>query len=166
MSADLQLIGNILLDAGRTDAAAKKFWLALDIVEKSSLSDEVKQDTRLAGRYNDGRIALAKGDLAKAKTAAQAYEEGAAARKNSFRVRQAHELMGSIAMAEKQYDAALAHFAQANQQDPQVIYWTALAHQAKGNAVRAKELAARAANANVLPQVTYAFVREKAKKMS
>ena len=166
MSGDAQLLGNILLDAGRTDAAAKKFWLALDLVEKSSLSDEVKQDTRLAGRYNDARIALAKWDLPKAKTEAKAYEEGAQARKNAFRVRQAHELMGNIAMAEKQYDAALAHFAQANQQDPQVIYWTAMAHEAKGNGARAKELAARAANANVLPQVTYAFVRAKAKQVS
>ena len=63
MSGDAQLLGNILLDAGRTDAAAKKFWQALDVVEKSSLSDEVKQDTRLADHYNDARIALAKGDL-------------------------------------------------------------------------------------------------------
>src|SRR5882724_12214360 len=61
MSGDAQLLGNILLDAGRTDAAAKKFWQALDVVEKSSLSDEVKQDTRLAGRYNDAQVALAKG---------------------------------------------------------------------------------------------------------
>jgi len=166
MSGDAQLLGNILLDAGRTDAAAKQFRQALDVVEKSSLSGEVKQDTRLAGQYNDARIALAKGELPKAKTAAQAYEGGAVARKNTFRVRQAHELMGSIAMAEKQYDAALAHFAQANQQNPQVLYRTALAHQAKGNTARAKELAARAANANVLPLVSYAFVREKAKKMS
>jgi tetratricopeptide (TPR) repeat protein len=166
MSGDAQLLGEILLDAGRTDLAAKKFWQALALVEKSSLSDEIKQDTRLAGRYNDARIALAKWDLAKAKAEAKAYEEGARARRNTFRIRQAHELMGSIAMAEKQYDAALAHFAQANQQDPQVIYRTALAHQAKGNAARAKELAARAADANVLPLVTYAFVREKAKKMS
>src|SRR4030095_13064408 len=115
---------------------------------------------------NDARIALAKWDLAKAKTEAQAYEEGAVARKNTFRVRQAHALMGNIAMAEKQYDAALAHFAQANQQDPQVIYWTATAHEAKGNSARAKELAAKAANANVPPPVNYAFRREKAKKMS
>ena len=64
MSGDAQLLGNILLDAGRTDAAAKKFWQALDVVEKSSLSDEVKQDTKLGGRYNDARIALAKGDIA------------------------------------------------------------------------------------------------------
>jgi tetratricopeptide (TPR) repeat protein len=151
---------------GRFDESIAQYRKALELVEKSSLSDEVKQDTRLAGRYNDARIALAKSDVPKAKAEAKAYEEGAQARQNAFRVRQAHELMGSIAMAKKQYDAALTHYAQANQQDPRVLYWTALAHQAKGNAARAKELAARAADANVLPLVTYAFVRDKARKMT
>ena len=112
------------------------------------------------------RIALAKGDLAKAKSEAAAYEEGAQARSNKFRIRQAHELTGSIALAEKRYDDAIAHLGQANQQDPQVIYWTALAWQGKGDAAKAKELAARAAKANVLPLATYAFVRAKAWKMS
>jgi superkiller protein 3 len=166
MSGDAQLLGNILLAAGRTDAAAKRFSEALELVEKSGLSDQVKQDTRLAHHYNRGRVALAKGDLAKAKSEAAAYEEGAKGRANSFRIRQAHELTGSIALAEKRYDDAIAHFGQANQQDPQVVYWTALAWQGKGDAAKAKELAARAAKANVLPLVSYAFVREKAWKMS
>jgi tetratricopeptide (TPR) repeat protein len=166
MSGDAQLLGNILLDAGRTDAAAGKFRQALDLVEKSSLSDEVKQDTRLADRYNVARVALAKGDLAKAKSEAKAYEAGAAARQNSVRVRQAHELMGVIALEEKQFDQAIAHLGEANQQDPQVVYWTALAWQGKGDGAKAKELAARAAKANVLPLATYAFVRGKAAKMA
>lgn len=166
MSGDALLLGNILLAAGRTDAAAKKFQQTLDIVEKSALSDQVKQDTRLGARYNQGRIALAKGDLAKAKSEAAAYAEGAKARSNTFRLRQAHELMGSIALKEKQYDEAIAHFGEANQQDPQVIYWTALAYQGKGDTAKAKELATKAAKANVLPLVTYAFVREKAGKMA
>ena len=105
MSGDAQLLGNILLDAGRTDAAAKQFWQALDVVEKSSLSDEVKQDTRLADHYNDARVALAKGDLPKAKTEAQAYAGGrrGAARTPSACGRRTSS-MGSIALAEKQYD--------------------------------------------------------------
>jgi tetratricopeptide (TPR) repeat protein len=166
MSGDAQLMGNILLDAGRTDEAAKQFSRAQDVIERSSLSDEVKQDTRLNGRYNNARVALAKWDLAKAKTEAEAYEQGATARKNAFRVRQAHQVLGSIAMAEKQYDAALAHYAQANQQDPQVLYLTAQVYQAKGDQGKAKELSARAANAHILPQITYAFVRSKAKKIA
>jgi tetratricopeptide (TPR) repeat protein len=166
MSGDAQLIGNILLNAGRTDAAAKRFWQALDLVDKSSLSDDVKQDTRLADHYNKGRVALANGDVTTAKTEAKAYADGAAARQNKFRVRQAHELEGRIALADKQYDDAIMHFGQANQQDPEVVYLTALAYQSKGDGAKAKELAAKAAQANVLPLVSYAFVRAKARKMA
>jgi tetratricopeptide (TPR) repeat protein len=166
MSGDAQLIGNILLNAGRTDAAAKQFWQALDLVEKSSLSDQVKQDTRLADHYNKGRVALAKGDVATAKTEATAYLGGATERQNKFRTRQAHELEGRIALAEKQYDEAIAHLGQANQQDPEVVYLTALAYQGKGDGTKAKELAAKAADANVLPLATYAFVRAKARKLA
>jgi tetratricopeptide (TPR) repeat protein len=166
MSGDAQLIGNILLNAGHTDAAAKQFWQALDLVERSSLSDQVKQDTRLADHYNKGRVALAKGDVPTAKTEATAYLDGATERQNKFRIRQAHELEGRIALAEKQYDEAIMHLGQANQQDPEVAYLTALAYQGKGDGAKAKELAAKAAQANVLPLVSYAFVRAKARKMA
>jgi tetratricopeptide (TPR) repeat protein len=165
MSADVQLIGNILLDAGRTDQAARRFQQSLELIEKSSLSDEVKTDTRLGDRYNRARVALAKGDVATARSEAAAYLEGAQARQNSFRVRQAHELAGSIALEEKQYDEAIAHLGQANQQNPQVIYWTAVAYKGKGDAARAKELGAKAAKANVLPNINYAFVRGEAAKL-
>jgi tetratricopeptide (TPR) repeat protein len=166
MSADAVLLGNILLNAGRTDEAAKRFWQSLDLVEKSGLSNDVKEDTKLAAHYNDGRVALAKGDIAKAKTEAAAYASGAAARNNVFRVRQAHQLNGGIALHEKDYDTAISELSQANQQDPQVIYTLALAHQGKGDTAKAKELAAEAANANVLPLASYVFVRAKAKKLT
>ena len=157
---------NGMLNAGRTDAAAKRFGQALDLVGKSSLSDDVKQDTRLADHYNKGRVALAKGDLATAKSEAKAYAEGATSRQNKFRVRQAHEFEGRVALAEKKYDDAIMHLGQANQQDPEVIYLTAQAYEWKGESAKAKELAAKSANANVLPLVSYAFVRAKAKKMA
>jgi tetratricopeptide (TPR) repeat protein len=166
MSGDALLLGNILLDAGRTDAAAKRFWQSLDVVEKSSLSDAVKQDTKLADHYNKGRVALAKGDLVSAKAEARTYADGAEARKNSFRTRQAHELLAGIALREKQYDEALDHLGKANQQNPQVVYLTALAWKGKGDAAKAKEYAGKAANANILPLVAYAFVREEARKMA
>jgi hypothetical protein len=47
-----------------------------------------------------------------------------------------------------------------------VLYSTALAWKAKGDVTKAKALAARAANANVLPLASYAFVREEARRMS
>jgi tetratricopeptide (TPR) repeat protein len=166
MSGDAQLIGNILLNAGRTGDAAKRFAQALELVKGSSLSEDVKQDIALADRYNQGRVALARGDLAKARSEAAAYAEGASQRQNSFRVKQAHELEGQIALAAKDYGAALTHFGQANQQDPQVLYLMALAHQGSGDTSQARELAAKAANANILPLASYAFVRAKARKLA
>ena len=74
--------------------------------------------------------------------------------------------MGSIALKEKRYDEAITHLGEANQQNPQVVYWTRLAYHGKGDATKAKELAAKAAKANVLPQAPYAFVRAKAWKLS
>jgi tetratricopeptide (TPR) repeat protein len=166
MSGDAQLIGMILLDAGRIDPAARRFQQALDLIEKSGLSDDVKQDTRLADQDNRARLALAKGDLAAARTAAQAYAAGAEARHNPFRIRQAHELAGLIAMQEKDYDRAIAELGQANQLDPAVVYATARAWKAKGDGAKAKALARRAAEANILPLITYAFVRADARAMS
>ncbi len=165
MSADVQLIGDILLDAGRTAQAARRYRQALELVEKSSLSDEVKEDIRLADRYNRARLALAERDLATAKKEAAAYAEGAEQRRNDARIRQAHDLAGTIALKEKKYDEALAHLAQANQQNPQVIYRMALAYKGKGDAAKAKEFAGKAAHANVLPQIAYAFVREEAGRL-
>ena len=166
MSGDALLLGNILLDAGRTDAAEKQFKQSFELVDKSSLADDAKQDNRLADLYNRGRIALARGDVAAARSAAEQYTKGAEERHNLFRVRQAHELTGLVALHEQDYDQAIAHLGQANQQDPFVVYSTALAWKAKGDGAKAKALAAQAANANVLPLVSYAFVREEARRMS
>ena len=166
MSGDALLLGNILLNAGRLDAAEKQFGHSLDLVEKSSLSADVKEDTRLADQYNRGRVALARGDFGAASTAADAYLKGAEGRNNIFRVRQAHEFTGRIALAQKNYDQAIAHLEQANVQDPGVLYATALAWKGKGDAAKAKSLAADAANANVLPLISYAFVRDEARRMS
>ena len=125
----------------------------------------MKADTRLADHYNKARVSLAKGDIETATKESQEYMSGAVARNNAFRIRQAHEMAGTIALKEKKYDDAIAHLGQGNQQDPQVVYYTALAYQGKGDTGKARELAAKAANANVLPLATYAFVRGKAKKM-
>jgi tetratricopeptide (TPR) repeat protein len=164
MSGDALLIGNILLNAGQTAEAAKKFQQSLDLIEKSSLSTDVKEDAKLAAHFNNGRVALAKGDLATAKREAEAYATGAEERHNQFRIKGAHELKGAIALKEKNYDTAIDELGLGNQQDPQVLYYTALAYKGKGDPAKAKELAVKAANFNVLPLLTYAFVREKASK--
>ena len=92
MSGDAQSMGDILLNAGKPDEASKRYEQALSLVEKSSRSEEVKDDATLAHHYNLGRVALKKNDLATAKTEAAAYLSGATAKNNPARIRQAHNL--------------------------------------------------------------------------
>ncbi len=165
MSADEVAMGSILLDAWKPDEAQKHFTHALDLVTASSVSGDIKEDTKLAGHYYRGRVALAKKDLATAKSEAAEYTKGAEARHNAFRIRQAHELSGTIALAQKQFDQAISELGQASQQDPYVIYSTALAYQGKGDKAKAKELALKAADAHILPTLNYVFIRTEAKKI-
>jgi lipopolysaccharide biosynthesis regulator YciM len=74
--------------------------------------------------------------------------------------------MGKIALEEKDYDGAVSHLGQADQQDPYVLYALATAYRGKGDSAKAKELAKRAATAHSLPSLRYAMVRTKAMKLS
>jgi len=69
-----------------------------------------------------------------------------------------------IALAEKDYDKAVAEFQQANQQNPYDLYRLCQAYQGKGDAEKARESCAKAAGFNSLPQLNYAFIRAKAQK--
>jgi tetratricopeptide (TPR) repeat protein len=165
MSGDAVSMGDILLDAGRPDEARRRYAQALGLVSGSSLSAEVKEDAKLGDHYAMARVALKKNDLGTARSEAAEYLRGAEARHNEFRIRQAHALNGMVALQEKNSEQAIAELAQANQQDPYVLYMTALAFQRSGDVGKAKELSEQAANMNTLPTLDYAFIRMKAKKM-
>jgi hypothetical protein len=92
--------------------------------------------------------------------------KGAEARQNDLRVRQAHELAGRIALAEKKFDDAIAELDQADQQDPYVLYHKALALQGKGDQTKAGEAFKQAAESYTLPNLNYALIRAKAKKQA
>ena len=165
MSADAVAMGNVLLEAGRPEKARAMYQDALERLERSDLSLEVKENARLLHQYNLGRVAVHSKDLAAARKHANAYMQAAVAKKNSGQIRQAHDLAGTIALKEKQYDQALAHFAKANQQDPYVLYRTGKAYKGSGNEAKATEMFRGAVNHNTLPTLNHAFVRAKAKKM-
>ncbi|HZA93695.1 MAG TPA: tetratricopeptide repeat protein, partial [Gemmatimonadales bacterium] len=165
MSADAVAMGDVLLEAGKPEEARAMYQDALTRLERSDLSAEVKENARLVHHYNLGRVAVHTKDLAGAKKHADTYMQGATAKKNSGQIRQAHDLAGTIALKEKQYEQALAHFAKANQQDPYVLYRTGKAYKASGNEAKATEMFRQAVNLNTLPTLNHAFVRAKAKKM-
>jgi hypothetical protein len=81
-----------------------------------------------------------------------------------FEIRQDHELLGRIALAEGDNESALEHFAHANQQDPRVLYAMAEAHNGMGNQEASDEMAERAAHFNQL-NFALSYVRGDAMKM-
>ena len=164
MSGDLQLKANILLEAGKYDAAKQAFEQAVKTTTDSGLSQQVKDNATRFSHYNFARVAIAKKDLATAKTETETFRQGAEAAKNANQLKQAHELAARIALEEKNYDVAITEFGQANQQNPDVLYLLAQAYKAKGDAANAKTFYTKAAKFNSLPQLNYAIVRNKAEK--
>jgi tetratricopeptide (TPR) repeat protein len=164
MTGDLQLKGNILLEMGKPDEAKAQFDRLIQMTDASNLSQELKDNTRLFHHYNLTRVALAKKDLATAKAEAEMFRKGTEGLKNPFQTKQAHELLGMIALEAKDYDAALAELQQANLQNPYDLYRLCQAYQGKGDAGKAKESCTKAATFNSLPQLNLAIIRTKAAK--
>jgi tetratricopeptide (TPR) repeat protein len=164
MAGDLQLKGNILLEMGKFDDAKRAYDQALKLTTDSGLSPEVKDNAARFNHYNLARVAIAKKDLATAKTETETFRSGAETARNANQVKQAHELAGRIALEEKNYDTALSELGQANQQNPDVLYLLGLSYQGKGDANQAKASFTKAAKFNSLPALNYALVRAKAEK--
>ncbi len=166
MTGDLQTKGAILLEMGKYDEARELFERILKMTESSSLSQEIKDNTKRFHHYNLATVALGKKDNATAKAEAEEFRKGAEASKNPAQVRQSHQLIGMIALAEKDYDKAIAELQQTGQQNPQNFYRLCQAYQGKGDNAKAKEFCTKAAGFNSLPALNYAFIRTKAQKMA
>ena len=164
MAADLQAKGNILQQMQKWDAAAKEFDESLKLVEDSNLSQEIKNNAVLLHHFNAASVAIGKKDLAGAKNHAEEFRKGAEAAKNDAQVKQAHELAGRIALAEKDYGKAIAELEKANQQNPANLYRLSQAYRGQGDSAKAQTYLKKAAEFNSLPALPYAFIRAKAQK--
>ena len=163
MAGDATSMGNILLATGKPAEALKRYEQAVQVVEASDLSPEVKENAKQFHHYNAARVAIATGDLAKARSENQTFMRAAEAKKNPFQIRLGHEVAGMIALAEKSWDGALTHLDQANLQDPYNLYRQGLAYEGKGDQAKAKEKFASAVGFNQLPTINSALVRMKAR---
>jgi tetratricopeptide (TPR) repeat protein len=163
-SGDLNLIGDILREAGRVDEALAKYAKAVDVSDAAQLPAEAKAATKRNYLFEQSRAALAKKDLATAKAKAAAYATEVAVKKAPFEVRQQQELDGLIALEEKRFGDAVQAFKKSNQQDPRILLFMAEALKGAGDAKAAAAMATKAANFNQL-SFNYGYVRAKAKKL-
>jgi tetratricopeptide (TPR) repeat protein len=162
ISGDHFNAAEILLEAGRPDEALARFKKQYEAQVAADVPQPVKDQAERNMLYNEAKVALAKGDLAKAKANAAVREKKVNVNKVTFEVQQIHELRGRIALEEKKYAVAAAELAQANQQNARVLYLLGLAHQGKGDAKAARAAFTRAADFNGLGG-NYVMVRQKAR---
>lgn len=165
MSGDLVAMGNILLEIGKYDDARAHFEKSAAMVAASDLPQGIKDNTMMFQHYNAARVAIMKKDFKTATAELDQFRQRAEAMKNEVQTRLVHEVAGTMALQQKNYDAVISELQQANQQNPYNHYRIALALQAKGDKDRAKEFFSQAAKFNSLPGLNYAFVRTKAEKM-
>jgi tetratricopeptide (TPR) repeat protein len=165
MTADLQGKGTILVEMGKYDVAKTEFERLLKMTEESSQSQEIKDNTKLFHHYNVVGVMLGKKDVAGATTAAEEFRKGAEKSKNPAQIKQAHELFAMIALAQNDFDKAISELRQTSQQNPYNLYRLCQAYQGKGDPAKAREFCTKAADFNSLPNLNYAFVRTKARKM-
>jgi tetratricopeptide (TPR) repeat protein len=161
MSGDLVQMGDVLLESGRHHEAAAKYAEAVSTIEKAAVPAELKEAARRNHLYKEGLVAVATSDLATARVKHAEYARQASVKKVPFEIRQQHELAGAVALAESDYATALRELALANQQDPKVLYLSALAHRGAGDAGASRQFAGKAAHFNGL-NFNYAYVRAKA----
>ncbi|MBT4501747.1 MAG: tetratricopeptide repeat protein [Gemmatimonadetes bacterium] len=164
MAGDLVVRGNILLEMGRSDDALDAYQKALDTVQASELSPEVKANNKRAFLLNSSRVALQKDDLATARDRSDEFRRQAEEIRNPLQIRLAHELAGQIALAVGQHDLAIAELRQANQQNPQNLYRIAVANLIAGGWQQARQWCDRAAAFNALNNINYAFIRHRAQR--
>jgi tetratricopeptide (TPR) repeat protein len=166
MAADLQAKGNIALAAQQYAAARQYFDRSFDTIQASSLSQEIKDNAARLHHFNLAGIATEKKDFATARNEAEDFRKAAEASNNGVLLKLVHELAGRTALAQKDYDQAIAELQQASDQDPRNLYRLGVAYQAKGDAEKAHDYFTRAAEFNSLPALPYAFIRRKAQKLA
>ena len=164
MAGNLNIMGNVLLESDKIEDAIKKFDEALEIVEKSDRSEEVKDNFRRAHLFNTAYAELKQAAYEKANIDADEYAKQANEINNPNLIRAAHQLNGMIALEQKAFDKAITELKQASQQNPYNLYRLAMAYKGQGDSENAELYYKKAANFNGLNNINYAFVRSMMRK--
>lgn len=164
MAGDVSLIGNVLLDAGRTDEALERFEESLAMSQRADVPETIKRSARRNHLFDIARVQLEEGNLEGARATLDEYRAQVVELGVPFEVRALHHLEALIAFADGASDVALAALEKANQQDPRVLLLRAKVLEQKGDAAAARKAYDAAANFNGL-NFNYAFVRQPAHEL-
>ncbi len=161
MAADCNAIGNILIEMGEPVKAQEMFDKSLKHTGLADVSDGVRENARRIYIYNTARASLANLDIAEAKTKAAEFQKKVQAFGNPIQIKLAHELVGTIALVEGEYDNALKELNQANLQNPYNLYRIAVAYNGLGDKKKAQEYQEQARNYRGVNNMNLSFVHAK-----
>jgi tetratricopeptide (TPR) repeat protein len=161
MAGDLLLMGEVLLETGEPEKALAKFEAALEMMDRSGAPQDNKDNFRNNHLYRAARVALAAGDLEAAERQAKEYADQIARRGVPYELRRRHELFGMLALERGEYEAAIDELGEADQQNPRILFLTALAYDGKGDSTLARQAFESAANFNGL-SFSYSYCRRPA----
>jgi tetratricopeptide (TPR) repeat protein len=161
MAADLQAEGNIQLAKQDYAGAAKSFDTSFQMIASSNQPQEIKDNSALLHHFNEAAVAIGKKDLRTAKMHTEEFRKGANASNNPAQVQQEHEIVGRIALASKDYSAAVSELDQANLQNPYNLYRLGQAYEGQGDKAKSQEYFTKTKSFNPLPGLNYAFIRRR-----
>jgi tetratricopeptide (TPR) repeat protein len=162
----LTSLAQIATHVGDVDAARRALDQRAALLRKQAAavgSDEYKRTQEADIAYREGLLAARRKDYAAATAKAKEAMHDVAANGDPTRDQQAHALLGYVALDQKRYGDAVAHFSQANPNDMYVAYHRAQALVGAGRTADAKKLFREVATYNFsVPDV--ALVRAEARK--
>jgi len=163
-SADTELIGEFLIDAGRAGEAAARFGEALALLERTELPAAIKETGRVDFLFDSARVEIARGDAAAASALAARYRARVEERRLPEEGRMANTLDAFVALAAGEPARAVKLARLANPNDPRVLLLLARAQAAAGDTVAAIE-SCRAAIVFNRPDLANAFAYRPAREL-
>ena len=164
MSGDLNLMGTVLLEAGRVDEAAAKFDASVAMMDASDATEDIKDAVHRNHIADSVRVALSRGDPATATDLADSYRAEVASHNVRFELQQSRELDGLIDLATGEPKTALFELANANQQNPRVLMLNGRAFAAAGDREAARAACRHVIDFNQL-NFNLAYVRGEARDL-
>jgi tetratricopeptide (TPR) repeat protein len=157
------LSGFICVETGDLACAAKYYAIGRKLVDDPALPSELRANRQYNARLNQIRVLGASGEFDKARGELEAMRAYASANTPNAGVQFAYNYaVGYIELKQKNYEKAAASFAKANQTDPYVWYYQALAYDGAGNASAAAGLYKKVVDRNQLDTTGFAIVRPRA----
>lgn len=159
---DMQTYGLLALQDDQLDLSRETLEQAFKLIDGSDQTDAIKDQVERMKVYFASLLALKVDDVKTAKEKANEYNELVNKVQNSLQKRNVHELLGQIALVEKDYATADQELRLANQANPLNLYRLGVANKGLGENDKALSFFKKAAYANMINSLNYALVRKKA----